>query len=277
MPIALEVVGVRVAHASETVLVGEADHATVPRPAERRRVERLDRVRAVARLVGEQPAQHEALGAQRVRHEGMRRDREPALLVDLGDRRAHRAERLDRRLDPQREQVTAERRDLLADHDLERQAAIERHRATGERGIDALVVGDRDHVQLGVALDVVEDLDDAGGAVGRERVDVQVRAPESLGHRPPRAHGVGGRARGRRAAPRLAGLRGQLEVRPERVEDREPLLGRGGDVPLERARLGLEVRGDALATRALGREGHGLRAHVVHVRRRRATRRTRGA
>ena len=40
--------------------------------------------------VGEQPPEHPALGAQRVRDERMGGDREAALLVDLGDRRPQR-------------------------------------------------------------------------------------------------------------------------------------------------------------------------------------------
>ena len=96
---------------------------------------------------------------------------------------AHGAERLDLRLDPQRQQVSAERRHLLADHDLERQAAIARHRPPGERGIDPLVVRDRDDIELRVPLDVVEDLDDPGRPIRREGVDMQVRPPEPLGHR----------------------------------------------------------------------------------------------
>jgi hypothetical protein len=164
------------------VLVGEADHAGVPRPPERRRVERLDRIGAVARLVGEQPAEHEALGAQRVRHERVGRDGDAALIVDLGDRRAHRPERLDLGLDPQREQVAAEGRHLLADDHFEREAAVARHRSPGDCGIDALVIGDGNHVELARARDVIEDLDDAGGPVGGEGVDMQVGAPQPVGH-----------------------------------------------------------------------------------------------
>ena len=63
-----------------------------------------------------------------------------------------------------------------------RQPAVARHRPAGERGVDPLVVGDADDVELGAPLDVVEDLDDAGRPIRGERVDVQVRATESLGH-----------------------------------------------------------------------------------------------
>src|SRR5204863_203861 len=104
------------------VLLGEADHASVPRAAERGRIERLERVGAVARLVGEQPAEHEALGAQGVGNERVRRDRDAALVVDRRDGGAEGAEWLDRLLDPQREQMAAEGRDLLADDDLDAKA-----------------------------------------------------------------------------------------------------------------------------------------------------------
>ena len=104
----------------QPVLGREADDAAVPRPPERRRVERLDRVGPDARVrVGEQPAQDPALGAQRVGHERVGRDREAALVVDLGDRRPQRPQRLDPLLDEQRQEVAAERRDLLADDDLD--------------------------------------------------------------------------------------------------------------------------------------------------------------
>ena len=64
--------------------------------AERRRVERLDRVGPDARVrVVDEPAQDPALGAERVRHERVGRDREAALLVDLGDRRPQGADRPD--------------------------------------------------------------------------------------------------------------------------------------------------------------------------------------
>ena len=52
------------------------------------------------------------------------------------------------------------------------------------------------------------------------------------------------------------------------MEDREPLLRRRGDVPLEGARLGVEVGGDALAPRALGGERDRLGARVVDALRR---------
>ena len=72
--------------------------------------------------------------------------------------------------------MAAEGGDLLADDDLEREAAVLRHRPGGERGIDALVVGDGDDVERPAAAEVVEDLGHGGGAVRGDRVDVQVGA-----------------------------------------------------------------------------------------------------
>jgi hypothetical protein len=43
------------------------------------------------------------------------------------------------------------------------------------------VVGDGDDVELEIGLDVVEDLDDAGGPVGGEGVDVEVGPAEAIG------------------------------------------------------------------------------------------------
>ena len=93
-------------------------------------------------------------------------------------------------------------------------------------------------------LDVVEDLDDARGAVRRQRVDVEVGATEPLRHGGAvvavGAVRIASPGFGRRAL-------GDHEVRPDREEDRPPLVGRRGDDPLEGARLGLEVAGHALA------------------------------
>ena len=93
--------------------------------------------------------------------------------------------------------MAAEGRDLLADDDLEREAAVLRHRPGGERGIDALVVGDGDDVERPAAGDVVEDLGHGGGAVRGDRVDVQVGAA-----RPDRGRAT---AAPRRVGPRSTG------------------------------------------------------------------------
>src|SRR5688500_3018992 len=56
-----------------------------------------------------------------------------------------------------------------------------------------------------------------------------------------------------------------LEIRPDRVEDGEPLLRRRGDVALERPRLRLQVARDPLAPGTVRRERHLLGPAVVHA------------
>jgi hypothetical protein len=79
--------------------------------------------------------------------------------------------------------MPAERGHLLAHDDLEAEAAIPRDRLGRERGVDPLMVGDGDDVELGLLFDVVEDVLDARGAVARERVDVQVGAAAAVERR----------------------------------------------------------------------------------------------
>ena len=114
----------------QAVLVGEAHDPIVPRPSERRRVERLERVRMDGGVaVVEQPAEHPALGAQRVRderdgpgwrarpHRGSRRSSSAATCTSGRARSMKRASR-----------CPPQRRHLLTDDDLDRQAAVLRDR-----------------------------------------------------------------------------------------------------------------------------------------------------
>ena len=210
VPIASSGVGVAVADLGEAVLVGEADDAAVPRPAERRRVERLDRVGADRadrgrRGAGAGPSPGRTAGTGRAGGPGSRgRPARGSSAIVVAQRAVAAGSRS---LDEQREQVAAERRDLLADDDLGPQPAVAGDRPAGDGGVDPLVVGDRDDVEVGLALDVVEDLLDAGRPVGGERVDVEV-----------------GPARAASVMPRPRRRRGRLEVRPDREEDRPPLL-----------------------------------------------------
>jgi hypothetical protein len=75
--------------------------------------------------------------------------------------------------------VAAEGRHLLTDDDLEGQALVECHRPGRDGGIDALVVGDGDDVEVAARGDVLEDGDHAGRAIGCHAVDVQVGATEA--------------------------------------------------------------------------------------------------
>src|SRR4029079_13705402 len=73
-------------------------------------------------------------------------------------------------------QVAAERRPLPADDDLERQTPVARDRPAGQSGIDALMVGDGDDVEVTVRGDVLDDRHDVGDPVRGDRMDVQVGA-----------------------------------------------------------------------------------------------------
>ena len=142
--------------------------------------------------------------------------------------------------------MAAERRHLLADDDLGAQAAVAGDRPGRDGRVDPLVVGDRDDVEVGQALDVVEDRLDAGRAVAGERVDVEVRAaeprrgvghaaaPSAPGHSSGPAPAAPPAARGLSAALGRRYGRLGLEVRPDREEDRPPLVGGVGDEVLER-------------------------------------------
>jgi len=114
----------------------------------------------------------------------MRRDAQPTLRVDGGDRRGGRLLRGQRSLDEQRQQVPFRRRNLLADDDLD---PVGRCQPAGfQRALDRVVVGDRDHSQIGARGDVLKHRLDAGGpiAVGRMNVDVGF-APGLIHSMPP--------------------------------------------------------------------------------------------
>ena len=76
--------------------------------------------------------------------------------------------------------MPAARRHLLADHDLDGQVARPGDGPRRVGGVDALVVGDGDHVELRALHHEGQDLLDAAHAVGGERVDVEVGAPVGL-------------------------------------------------------------------------------------------------
>ena len=181
MPIASTLVGVGVAHAGEAVLVGESDHARVPRPPERCRVERLDGVRPEARSrrrgagAGRSPgrtagtARADGPGWRGRPGRGSRRSSSAASWNGLTGCSIQRARRWPPRVVTSSPTTTSTGRP--------RSRAM---RPPRDGRVDPLVVRDRDDVELGVALDVVEDLDDAGGPVRGERVDVQVGAAAAV-------------------------------------------------------------------------------------------------
>jgi hypothetical protein len=105
----------------------------------------------------------------------VRHDDPAAGVVHLGDRVAHRAEHREAPLDAVGQEVALARRDLGPGDHLEPAAAASDQIARLERAADVVVVGDRDHVEVGPVLDVIDDLADRGEAVPDRRVDVQVR------------------------------------------------------------------------------------------------------
>ena len=185
-------------------------------------------------------------------------DREAALLVDLADRRAEAPHRLHALLEEQRDEMAAEGRDLLADDHLRPVAEVAGHRPGGDRGVDPLVVGDRDDVEVGRALDEVEDRGDPVDAVRREAVDVEIGSAEALGHAagfsdgdPGSAGDPGAAGAASAATPRLG-----REIRPDLEERARPLLRRVADERLERGRERRQGGRDPLPARALRRDGN---------------------
>ena len=87
-----------------------------------------------------------------------------------------------RPLDEQGEQVSAEGRHLLADDDLDGQAPVARDGAPGERGVDPLVVGDGDDIEIIAGRDVLDDRDHVGDTVRRDGVDMEVGATGTVRH-----------------------------------------------------------------------------------------------
>src|SRR5205823_11822298 len=88
----------------------------------------------------------------------VRRNRDPAGGMNALHGLGQRAERRDALLHEQRQQVPAAGGDLLAYGKIEVIVArcMELTRAQG--AVDALVVGDRDQIEVGPALDPLEDL-----------------------------------------------------------------------------------------------------------------------
>ena len=115
----------------------------------------------------------------------MHRDRQPALLVDLADRPVQGAPHRDGLVDEQRQQVAMQGGDFATAEHVEAifVGQLERLVAAGE----TIVVGDRDHVQVGPVADVVHHLPDSGSTVVQGRMHVEVGfAHEFLLNRPQR-------------------------------------------------------------------------------------------
>ncbi len=78
--------------------------------------------------------------------------------------------------------MPAEGRHLLADDDLDRQPPVAGDAAPRHGGIDPLVIGDGDDVELADLCDALDDRDHVGDPVRGDGVDVQVGATAPIGH-----------------------------------------------------------------------------------------------
>ena len=144
----------------QPVLRGEADDPAVPGPAEHRRVERLDRVgadarcrRRASRRRSTQPWAHSGYGTS-----GWAGIAMPPCSWTARDRRAEAAQRPDALLEEQRRAGGRRRVETSSPTITSRaEPEVPGHRPGRDRGVDPLVVGDRDDVEVGLALDVVED------------------------------------------------------------------------------------------------------------------------
>ena len=113
----------------------------------------------------------------------MRHDRQAALLVDLGDRRLEALVAPEPSLQEDAEEVPAAGRHLLGHDDLDAAAALPSEALAFDRGLDPLVVGDGDQIQIRLVLGIVEDLGGRSGPVRGDRVDVHVGFTEALAPR----------------------------------------------------------------------------------------------
>ena len=214
--------------AAQAVLRRESDDPGMPRPAERRRVERLDRVG-----VDRGPDRRGAGGARspgRTADTGRAGGRGSRCRPARGSRRSSSAACATS--GPARSMYSARRwpPSVVTSSPTTTSIGSPRSRAIGRpatRGVDPLVVGDRDDVQV-------------------RRRPTCSRISVTAACRPRRACGCGGR-RGRPAGrlgsrsgpgpPRVGRLGRRLRrVRPDREEHGPPLLGRVADHPLERGR-----------------------------------------
>ena len=149
--------------------------------SEDRRVERLDGIGPACGIsIRGHRAEGPLLGAQEVREERMSRDRNPALLVDLRNGSAQGSQRTHALADEEGEEMSLQGRNLFADDHLHPHLARRGGRARSERSIDAIVVGDGDHVES-LCLGALQHGECRGRSVGGHGVKVQVRSSGSRG------------------------------------------------------------------------------------------------
>src|SRR5437762_4203588 len=105
--------------------------------------------------------------------ERMRRDREAALVVDGVQGRRRRHARPHAPLQEEAEDVSVAARHLLPDHDLDA-PGLGRALGGAEGAFERVVVGDRDHSQIGAGDYTVDELRGRRPAVRTVRMHVQV-------------------------------------------------------------------------------------------------------
>src|SRR5437660_2338678 len=117
--------------------------------------------------------------------EGVRRDGQPALVVDRGDGVRARHPGRDPPLQEQPQDVALPAGDLLADDDGRGVGPVGGQLGPEERALDRVVVGDRDHVQIAQPGRVVDQGTRARPAVAVAGMHMQVGAPDlvwAVGH-----------------------------------------------------------------------------------------------
>ena len=105
---------------------------------------------------------------QRERREGVRHDCQSALLMDLGDSGFEALAALQTGLQEDSKQMAAAGGDFFGDDHIHPAAALAGQALALDRGLDTFVIGDGEHVEVRVALNVVQDLGGAGRAIRRD-------------------------------------------------------------------------------------------------------------
>ena len=174
--------GVRGADPREAQLLRQPLHSRTREGAEDRGVEGLQGIGAAGGVtIVRYGPQGPRLGTERVREEGVGWDGDPSLFVDLGDGAAKRSERANPLLEEEPEHVPLQRRDLLANDDLHAQLVLDRHRLCRPGRVNAVVIGDGNHIESRLFRSR-EHLRNTGGAIGGHRMDMQIGSPLHASH-----------------------------------------------------------------------------------------------
>ena len=181
-PDRLKHVGVRGADPGEAQLLRQPLHARPREGTEDRGVEGLQGIRPAGGVtIVRYGPQGPRLGAEGVREERVGGDGDSPLLVDLGDGAAEGSEGAHPLLKEESEHMPLQRGDLLANDDLHAQLVFDRHRLRRSRCIDAVVIGDGNHIESRL-FGSRKHLRNASGAVGGHRMDMQIGSPLHATH-----------------------------------------------------------------------------------------------